>query len=108
MKFILILLVRIYQVVISTPLHFLCGPHSGCRFTPSCSQYFINAVTVNGPFRGGWQGICRIFRCHPWGGCGYDPPKGWEEFLAKHPDAAYIGRRRRSGETDNECKHNQN
>lgn len=93
MKSILIFLVRIYQVVISPPLHFLCGPLSGCRFYPSCSQYFIDAVKVNGPFKGLFQGLYRILRCNPWGGQGYDPPPGWEEYVAKHPEAAYVGRR---------------
>jgi putative membrane protein insertion efficiency factor len=93
MKRILIFLVRVYQVAISPPLHFLCGPFSGCRFFPTCSQYFIDAVTVNGPLRGSWQGFVRVLRCNPWGGQGYDPPPGWEEYVAKHPDAAYKGRR---------------
>lgn len=93
MKWILIIPVRIYQMVISPPLHFICGPLSGCRYFPSCSQYFIDAVTVNGPFRGAWQGFKRILRCNPWGGQGYDPPPGWEEYVAKHPEAAYRGRR---------------
>jgi putative membrane protein insertion efficiency factor len=93
MKSILIFLVRIYQVVISPPLHFLCGPLSGCRFYPSCSQYYIDAVKVNGPFKGSCQGLYRILRCNPWGGQGYDPPPGWEEYVAKHPEAAYVGRR---------------
>lgn len=100
MKTILIFLVRIYQLVISGPLHFLTGPLSGCRFTPSCSQYFIDAVTVNGAIKGSWQGICRICRCNPWGGCGYDPPPGWEEYVAKHPEAAYVGRRKPTPEKE--------
>ena len=107
MKFLLILLARFFQVVISPPLHFLCGPVCGCRFEPTCSQYFIQAVTVNGALRGTCQGIWRICRCNPWGGHGYDPPPGWEEYVEKHPDAAYVGRRRRSGEPDKNCKHNQ-
>ncbi len=107
MKFILVLLARFYQVIISPPMHLLFGPACGCRFEPTCSQYFIEAVTVNGPIRGTWQGIWRICRCNPWGGQGYDPPPGWEEYVAKHPDAAYVGRRRRSGEPDKNCKHNQ-
>ena len=94
MKTFLIILARIYQVVISAPLHFLTGPFSGCRFTPTCSQYFIDAVTANGALRGSWQGIRRVCRCHPWGGQGYDPPPGWEEFVAKHPESAYVGRRK--------------
>jgi len=90
---ILIFFVRIYQTAISPPLHFICGPMSGCRFYPSCSQYYIDAVTVNGPIKGSFQGLYRILRCNPWGGTGYDPPPGWEEYLAKHPEAAYVGRR---------------
>lgn len=95
MKTILIFFVRIYQVAISGPLHFICGPFAGCRFYPSCSQYYIDAVTINGPIRGSLQGAWRILRCNPWGGCGYDPPPGWEEYLEKHPEAAYVGRRAR-------------
>ena len=44
-----------------------------CRFTPSCSQYAIDAVNKFGPFRGSWKAVKRIARCHPWGGKGYDP-----------------------------------
>ncbi|HEY1378247.1 MAG TPA: membrane protein insertion efficiency factor YidD [Gemmataceae bacterium] len=45
-----------------------------CRFQPSCSEYMIQAVTKYGPVRGGWRGVCRICRCHPWHPGGYDPP----------------------------------
>ncbi len=44
-----------------------------CRFEPSCSQYMLDAVGKYGPWRGGWRGVKRICRCHPWGGCGHDP-----------------------------------
>ncbi|MBY0446728.1 MAG: membrane protein insertion efficiency factor YidD, partial [Burkholderiales bacterium] len=44
-----------------------------CRFTPSCSQYGIEAVTRYGVMKGGWLTTRRLCRCHPWGGCGYDP-----------------------------------
>ena len=44
-----------------------------CRYTPTCSQYMVEAVMKYGVFRGGWLGIKRILRCHPWGGSGYDP-----------------------------------
>ncbi|XBD75168.1 membrane protein insertion efficiency factor YidD [Akkermansia massiliensis] len=49
------------------------GPGSGCRYTPTCSQYFIQAVRVHGAWRGFLLGSWRILRCNPWGGSGYDP-----------------------------------
>jgi len=62
-----ILLVKIYQLVISPWL----GPK--CRFNPSCSHYAIEAFNKHGLFRGFWLTINRIARWHPWGGSGYDP-----------------------------------
>jgi putative membrane protein insertion efficiency factor len=47
---------------------------SVCRFTPSCSEYFILAVRKYGPLRGAWKGAGRICRCVPWQPGGYDPP----------------------------------
>lgn len=44
-----------------------------CRFKPSCSEYFIEALQIHGIFKGSFLGIKRILRCHPWGGSGYDP-----------------------------------
>ncbi|MES2594492.1 MAG: membrane protein insertion efficiency factor YidD [Verrucomicrobiota bacterium] len=73
MKLLIRLLIRGYQRFISPPLHFFGGPGSGCRFTPSCSEYFLQAVEKHGVFRGAWLGTCRILRCHPWGGQGHDP-----------------------------------
>lgn len=64
---ILILPVRFYQKFIS-PL----TPPS-CRFTPTCSQYAVEALRKHGPVKGLWLVIRRILRCHPWGGSGYDP-----------------------------------
>jgi putative membrane protein insertion efficiency factor len=63
-----ILLIKFYQVCIS-PLK--GGPT--CRFTPTCSQYALEAFRKYGPFKGGWLALRRILRCHPWGGSGYDP-----------------------------------
>lgn len=64
---ILILPIRFYQKFIS-PL----TPPS-CRFTPTCSQYAIQALRKHGPFKGTYLAVRRILRCHPWGGYGYDP-----------------------------------
>jgi len=44
-----------------------------CRYDPTCSQYMLDAVEKHGPWLGGWRGIKRICRCHPWGGSGHDP-----------------------------------
>jgi len=52
-------------------LGYFMGGH--CRFQPTCSQYMLDAVEKHGPWRGGWCGIKRICRCHPFGGSGYDP-----------------------------------
>ncbi len=64
----LILLVRIYQWTLSP---FLGGQ---CRFEPSCSRYFIQAVQKYGAISGACRGVRRIGRCHPWHPGGYDPP----------------------------------
>lgn len=60
-------LIRIYQWVVSPWLG------KNCRFVPSCSNYFIEALKTYGLFRGIFIGLKRIFRCHPWGKKGYDP-----------------------------------
>jgi putative membrane protein insertion efficiency factor len=62
-----IILIKIYQLLIS-PLF-----PSSCRYTPTCSHYTVEALKKYGLFKGGWLGIKRISRCHPWGGSGYDP-----------------------------------
>ncbi|MEI6177891.1 MAG: membrane protein insertion efficiency factor YidD [Verrucomicrobiota bacterium] len=67
------ILIRFYQRVLSPMLKVVAGPAAGCRYSPTCSNYFLQSVEAHGPFRGSWFGICRIFRCHPWGGSGYDP-----------------------------------
>ncbi len=45
-----------------------------CRFQPTCSEYFLHSVHKHGALRGGWRGLRRIARCHPWHPGGYDPP----------------------------------
>ncbi len=62
-----IFVIYFYQKVIS-PL----TPPS-CRYTPTCSQYTLEALKKYGVFKGSWLGFKRIIRCNPWGGSGYDP-----------------------------------
>jgi putative membrane protein insertion efficiency factor len=64
----LIGLVRIYQWTLSP----IVGRQ--CRFTPTCSNYFIEAVRKYGAVRGALRGIWRICRCHPFHPGGHDPP----------------------------------
>lgn len=62
-----IFLIRIYKGVISPMLP------ARCRYTPTCSEYGLQAIQKHGPFKGGWLTIKRIGSCHPWGGHGHDP-----------------------------------
>ncbi|MCY4224673.1 MAG: membrane protein insertion efficiency factor YidD [Bacteroidetes bacterium] len=61
--------IKVYQLVIS--------PHlpNACRFTPSCSNYAIEAIQKYGVFKGIVLAVYRVARCHPWGKFGYDPPR---------------------------------
>jgi putative membrane protein insertion efficiency factor len=61
-----LLLIRGYQLLVSP----LLGPH--CRFHPSCSEYCHQALARHGVRRGGWLGLARIVRCHPWNVGGVD------------------------------------
>ncbi len=62
-----VLPVRFYQTVVS--------PHliGSCKFCPTCSEYFIEAVERHGPWRGARLGALRLLRCVPWTRGGYDP-----------------------------------
>lgn len=64
---IFIILIKGYQYLIS-PLS-----AASCRYTPTCSQYGVEAVRKYGAFKGGWLTIKRIASCNPWGGHGHDP-----------------------------------
>ena len=67
---IIILLVKAYQVSLSRILP------STCRFTPSCSNYMIDAIKTYGFLKGIKMGLIRIFRCHPFSkSSGWDPVK---------------------------------
>ena len=71
LKLIIIKIIKLYQ--------FLISPYLGnnCRYLPTCSEYFIDSLKLNGFFKGCFFGIKRIFRCHPikflGGGSGFDP-----------------------------------
>jgi putative membrane protein insertion efficiency factor len=65
--------IRAYQYTFSPLLSWICGPGSGCRFTPTCSAYFLEAVETHGIVRGSWLGVKRLARCQPWGVAGHDP-----------------------------------
>jgi putative membrane protein insertion efficiency factor len=85
--------IHAYRLLLRPVLKALAGPNAGCRFHPTCSQYFLDAVEAHGPWKGSWLGIRRILRCHPWGGCGYDPVPpgpGSEKSASETPDAEEI------------------
>jgi putative membrane protein insertion efficiency factor len=70
---VLIALVRFYQAAIS--------PHLGasCRYTPTCSQYAVEALSRYGALKGSILAMWRILRCNPFGGHGYDPVRWFGE-----------------------------
>ena len=70
---VLTLAIRVYQLTISPAQIFLFGAGSGCRFTPTCSEYALEAFHTHGAIAGGGLAINRICRCHPWGEGGHDP-----------------------------------
>ena len=63
----MLLLIRFYQYAIRPML----PPR--CRYTPTCSQYAVEAVSKHGALKGGWLALKRIARCHPFGSSGHDP-----------------------------------
>lgn len=58
--------VRIYRLLLSPWVG------TNCRYHPTCSAYALEAMRRHGGVRGGWLALCRIARCHPWGGSGID------------------------------------
>ncbi len=77
MKTLLIWLIRGYRMFVS-PLF----PPS-CRYTPTCSQYGMQAIERFGPLRGSWMTILRILRCHPFHPGGYDPVPSLDNSVKK-------------------------
>ena len=75
MKFIVLSLIRIYQLIIS-PLF-----PASCRFTPTCSNYAAQAIADYGLIKGGKLAIKRIIKCNPWGAHGHDPIHDTAELL---------------------------
>lgn len=67
LSYLLILPIKFYKLCISPLL-----PPS-CRFTPTCSQYAIEAISKYGPVKGMFLAVKRLLRCRPGGGSGYDP-----------------------------------
>ena len=67
----LIFIIKIYKYFVSPLFPF------SCRYLPTCSEYFIDSVKLNGSLRGVYIGIKRILKCHPvkflGGGSGFDP-----------------------------------
>lgn len=73
MRFLLVTLVRLYQVTLSP----IFG--GACRFEPSCSSYAIEAIDRHGAWKGVKLAGARLLRCHPFGSAGYDPVPDAEE-----------------------------
>jgi putative membrane protein insertion efficiency factor len=72
-KSLLIFLIRAYRWTLSPAQIFLFGGNFGCRFSPTCSAYAIDALREHGAIVGTVLTAKRICRCQPWGGCGHDP-----------------------------------
>src|SRR5438105_1362027 len=70
-KSVLIFAIRLYQLTLPPARTFLFGPAAGCRFTPSCSRYAMEAVREHGAIAGSRLAVKRICRCHPLGAAGH-------------------------------------
>lgn len=64
--------VKFYRRFISKPLHFCLGPWCGCRFSPTCSEYALQALATHGFFKGGFFAVTRLLRCNPFFAGGTD------------------------------------
>jgi putative membrane protein insertion efficiency factor len=71
--------VRVYQLTLSPVLG------GSCRYVPSCSHYMADAVRLHGALGGGWLGLRRLSRCHPFGASGFDPVPEQRTSLSPSP-----------------------
>jgi len=63
----LMALIWVYQSTLGPALP------ASCRYQPTCSHYAHDALEKHGALKGSWLTLCRLLRCQPWGGSGYDP-----------------------------------
>jgi len=84
LAFVMRALVLVYKWVISPVL-----PGS-CRFYPTCSSYTLQALERHGALRGGWLGLKRFGRCHPWNAGGVDPVPGTPQPPIKNHDCCGV------------------
>jgi uncharacterized protein len=81
--------IRAYQLTLSA----IAGAH--CRHLPNCSAYMDEAIARHGLWAGGWLGLARLLRCHPWGTSGFDPvPEKLPEAARWHQPWTYVARSR--------------
>jgi uncharacterized protein len=79
-------IIHLYQKTLSPDHGWFAHPSRPvCRFTPTCSDYMIEAIQSHGIIAGGWMGIKRISRCHPYSDGGLDPvPTKQNSYHTKH------------------------
>ena len=83
MKRVLLFLIRLYQKYLSP------GLPRRCRFSPTCSQYALEAITKYGAVKGGWLALKRLLRCNPWSKGGFDPVPQKFDILGRHTPADF-------------------
>jgi putative membrane protein insertion efficiency factor len=76
-RYLVIKILNLYQRTLSRDHGFFkfLAPYGYCKFSPTCSQYAIEAIERYGIFSGGVKALWRVLRCHPWSKGGWDPVK---------------------------------
>jgi len=92
----IVFLIHVYRWTLKPFLLVLSGGMGGCRYEPGCSQYCLEAVQRHGAGKGLWLGVCRIGRCHPWGGSGYDPVPDATELRDRGTSSTSVERKERT------------